>query len=301
MDTEDLEYNAFFSGLKKRFPKLYEKIEESCLTVCVPHSKVLHNFKPSLQFFEKYVLQPSPFFKNEWESISKPPLKCKLQDGNILLVTLPSSEKVNVKILFEESYYNSQLQAHRVICVDNLFESNPSGKLQIQDTAGTSIFDSRSTYKENEGFLVTYTSCMKPLFDRAKEFNESYMVVPGYIDHLVERLQSLRDELREIAFASPRLASVRTDPRLPTSIDDAIECCLFEKVLFFFVMFIFRTFKAHMNRSLRKLSRLLRCRMKRKPENSSRVFFERPAFLSKRLAACFRHVICRLLFRHCVQ
>lgn len=201
------------------------------MIVCVPHSKVLGNFKPSLQLFEKYVLQPSAFYKNEWESISKPPLKCRLQEGNLLQVTLPTtSEKLMVKILFEESYYNSSFQAHRVICVDNLFEPKPSGKGSAPEPTVDGVFETRSTFKENEQFLATYTQSMKPLLELTKVFNESYIVVPGYIDHLIERLESIRDELREVAASSPRLASVRSDPRLAATLNDALECCIFEKV-----------------------------------------------------------------------
>lgn len=233
-ENEDLEYNPFLSALQKRFPKLYERVQDACFLVCVPHSRCLQNFKPSLQVFEKYVFQPSPFFKNEWESISKPPIKIKLLDGEggALQVTFPTGERASVKIMFEETYYNKGFQPHRMMCIERFFDAPPSAESSSPpQTRKDDIFESRSTFRDHEQFLSAYTGVTKQLVDLTTLFNRSYVVVPGYLEHLTNRLQSMRDELFEVAIASPKLAHVRADPRLPNVINDALECCICEKVI----------------------------------------------------------------------
>ena len=281
-DAEDLDYNPFFSTLQKKYPKLYDKAQETNSLICVPQTSSLTNFKPSQQLYEKYIFTPSPFLKGEYESIGKPVIKLRMHD-NILHLVLPSGEKLDVKVLVEETYYNKSFQPFRVLCIDNmLFESGKgsatgssssigvssgaggrmgsgslgsagfgsgngigsSGNLNFGFGTGSSsgtkdpatsrgiggVFQTRSTFEENEEFLSQYTRTLRPLNERAKLFNEGYVVVDGYLEHLSERLMNIRDEVSQLAAQSSELTSVRGDARLPAVVNNAVECCLFYRV-----------------------------------------------------------------------
>jgi hypothetical protein len=231
-EQEDLEFNVFFSTLQKRFPKTYERAQESCLLICIPQSKALVNFRPTQQMFERHIFQPSPLFKNEWDSISKPSIKIHLPEGQSLLqVTLPTGEKLSVKVLFEEKHYNSSFQPFKILCLDYFIdEKAPPPPPSTAKKSAPGIFEQRSTYRENETFLKSFTSAMGPLNDRTSLFNTGYVIVPGFLEHMAERLMNMRDEIAEIAMRSSALAAARSDSRLPDTVNEAIECCMLEKV-----------------------------------------------------------------------
>jgi hypothetical protein len=231
-DNDDLEYNECFTNLQKKFPKLYEKAQENCFMICIPHNRYSDSTKPSLSFYEKHILQPSPYFKNEYESLHKPPIKIRVLEG-VLQVTHPSLGTYTVKILHEESYYNKAYQAFRILCIDGTFEK-PSTLLSTQSFSGESFkdkfFDTRSTLKEFETLMASYPPAQKLLDTLAKQFNDGYVVVRGYLDALSDKLEGMRDEIALEWVKSPEIAQVRTDPRLPNVLNEAVECCLLTKV-----------------------------------------------------------------------
>ena len=240
-DVDDLEYNEFLLILQKKFPNLYEKAQERSFAICVPHSRHLdgfkmEGFKPSQQLYEKYIFEPSSYFKGEFDSLCKPAIKVRIAEGN-LRITHPTMKDFSLKILQEETYYNDSYQAFHIYCMDGTFEkTNPSLASPVSSSAVESLkdkfFQSRSSLQEFEQVLITYASSAANNLDKlAHQFIESYFIVRGYLEELGEKLQGIRDEVLRDAVRSPDLAAVKSDPRLLGILSDAVECCLLNKVL----------------------------------------------------------------------
>ena len=64
-DQLDSKVNQFLSALQqhKKYVKLWERVQDQCLTVCVPTLNIANAVKITKELLERHILKASPLYK----------------------------------------------------------------------------------------------------------------------------------------------------------------------------------------------------------------------------------------------
>ncbi|XP_066293250.1 ankyrin repeat domain-containing protein 27-like [Branchiostoma lanceolatum] len=193
-DEDDLDFNPFFQALQTTFKQHYSIARHKCHLVCVPATDTLHGRAINQRFVETHILRTSPFFQGQYISTDKDGNKTiAVEKGNI--VTLEGfQEEAEVRILSEELAYNEDYKPYKILVIerplDGITQSSTS-RSRSQSILGES---QRITYQENQQYLFSFPECKKALLRLDKnitEFKNNYMIVTGYLDHAVQKLQGM--------------------------------------------------------------------------------------------------------------
>eukprot|EP00042_Codosiga_hollandica_P045012 m.451306 g.451306 ORF g.451306 m.451306 type:complete len:569 (+) comp56915_c1_seq3:117-1823(+) len=257
-NSEDLDYNPFFLALQSKFSKIYERAKTELLLVCVPAAAALPSDDITLQMVETHVFKPSPYFKGQFESISKPPRTISIL-ANVLTTEDGFDYKATARILSEEQFFNIKYESFRVLCIDTTLNTPPKFDRRRLDadpfagrtsTAGSILAQVilRRTFTalrvteeysihnhlfgffilliEHIHFLNEYTSadCMRRIDEDIQKFKKSYVHVAGFLDHLVTKVDTLCETVKSYVLRERMMTKLAADQRLPQVVRDAIEC-----------------------------------------------------------------------------
>eukprot|EP00042_Codosiga_hollandica_P045009 m.451293 g.451293 ORF g.451293 m.451293 type:complete len:533 (+) comp56915_c1_seq1:117-1715(+) len=221
-NSEDLDYNPFFLALQSKFSKIYERAKTELLLVCVPAAAALPSDDITLQMVETHVFKPSPYFKGQFESISKPPRTISIL-ANVLTTEDGFDYKATARILSEEQFFNIKYESFRVLCIDTTLNTPPKFDRRRLDA---DPFAGRTSTAEHIHFLNEYTSadCMRRIDEDIQKFKKSYVHVAGFLDHLVTKVDTLCETVKSYVLRERMMTKLAADQRLPQVVRDAIEC-----------------------------------------------------------------------------
>eukprot|EP00027_Filamoeba_sp_ATCC50430_P015787 CAMPEP_0168567090 /NCGR_PEP_ID=MMETSP0413-20121227/14801_1 /TAXON_ID=136452 /ORGANISM="Filamoeba nolandi, Strain NC-AS-23-1" /LENGTH=407 /DNA_ID=CAMNT_0008599221 /DNA_START=185 /DNA_END=1408 /DNA_ORIENTATION=+ len=126
------------------------------------------------------------------------------------------SEPREVKILFEELFYNKQYKPFRVICIEYPLE----GGQRIKVTQDGVRFPSFKSLSNCISFLKSFPEnviVLAKIREQLQEFNNTYVLVKGYESHVIKKVESFVDQAFEalcIANADFRTLYNNNDPNL---------------------------------------------------------------------------------------
>ncbi|KAI8491724.1 hypothetical protein Bbelb_305290 [Branchiostoma belcheri] len=199
-DGDDLDFNPFFQALQTTFKQQYSIARHKCHLVCIPATDTLQGRTINQRFVETHILRTSPFFQGQYISTDKDGSKTiAVEEGNI--VTLEGfQDEAEVRILSEELAYNEDYKPYKILVIERPLDgtvqasaSRPRSQSMLGDAQ-------RITYQENHQYLFSFPECKKALvrLDRnITEFTNNYMIVTGYLDHAVQKLQGICQQATE--------------------------------------------------------------------------------------------------------
>ena len=122
---EDISTNPVFRRIVTRFPQITREAPLKSLLLCIPKSAIAKEIVANLQDGDllNYVLKPtnsSPQTGVEvYSTLTKKLVEVR---GSTLLLRHGFSEERTVRVLFEETFYNTEDKSFPVLCVDQPFE-----------------------------------------------------------------------------------------------------------------------------------------------------------------------------------
>ncbi|XP_019638416.1 PREDICTED: ankyrin repeat domain-containing protein 27-like [Branchiostoma belcheri] len=199
-DGDDLDFNPFFQALQTTFKQQYSIARHKCHLVCIPATDTLQGRTINQRFVETHILRTSPFFQGQYISTDKDGSKTiAVEEGNI--VTLEGfQDEAEVRILSEELAYNEDYKPYKILVIERPLDGTvqaSASRARSQSMLGDA---QRITYQENHQYLFSFPECKKALvrLDRnITEFTNNYMIVTGYLDHAVQKLQGICQQATE--------------------------------------------------------------------------------------------------------
>ena len=239
-EQEDLEFNTFFLTLKKKFAKLYKRVQEQCLLVFVPVQSALPSDLVYTQaLFERHIFQASPLFHGRFESIAtKPQLVVAIADGVLTPHGGFKEKDDKPQVLFEELFYNASYKPYRIICIDRVLDTpKPISKSlkqqqQPQSQGDIQLYTPKTSIGDHHSFICSVVSHagQAKIGDLVSMFVDSYVVVPGYLDHLRSRVHELCNECTDVALQHAQGLSMQEELRVRQALGESTECFVFAQV-----------------------------------------------------------------------
>lgn len=225
-DTEDLDANPFFRSLKRKFASYYAKAESNCYIVCVPHSRAAKALgEVNKDIIETHILQPSRLFQGQYTTLNNKGIV--FGHDKKIMTGEGFAAKRTVNILFEEVFYNRQAKSFRVLCIDRPLEG---GTAVVDDALLPKTID----YKESCEFLWGFPEneiVMRKIDRGLKEFTESYTIVPGYLSHVVKKVQLLYEQAAtDLICANPMFRKIHNNNWKLDELHQIIECYVLGKL-----------------------------------------------------------------------
>ncbi|XP_033115363.1 ankyrin repeat domain-containing protein 27-like [Anneissia japonica] len=131
---EDISENKFYQTLQNKYKHLYDRAAESRWMICVPRSGVFSRYSLTVTDYENHILRPSTLGKeNTFVSASG---KTVNFSSDHIQTSCGFKEERKVKVLFEETYFNSRDESFKVLCIDRLLEG---GTDAVEDPITTNL------------------------------------------------------------------------------------------------------------------------------------------------------------------
>ncbi|KAJ9574849.1 hypothetical protein L9F63_007974 [Diploptera punctata] len=125
---EDLNENSFFQILQTDHNELYQKATTEGWIICVPRTGSLPKYTLSDEDFFSHILIPSDELpESHFRTLND--REVKICNRLITVERNDISQPYSTHILFEETFYTSELSKYKVLCVENPLERH-------QDTSG---------------------------------------------------------------------------------------------------------------------------------------------------------------------
>ncbi|KAJ7374566.1 Ankyrin repeat domain-containing protein 27 [Desmophyllum pertusum] len=168
---EDLCENPFFKYMQTKQKQLYDEAAINRWTVCIPRQGTLPRGSFTLSHVENHVLQVPIEGKS---STFKTANNKEVQVSGEFIVTTEGFQDVkSVRILFEETFFNSNKQSFPVLCIDQPLEGGIGGSLEPAVTSLESLqaccdflwnsAGSKQSQKQIDDILVLFNSTYEQL------------------------------------------------------------------------------------------------------------------------------------------
>eukprot|EP00118_Oscarella_pearsei_P005260 m.23964 g.23964 ORF g.23964 m.23964 type:complete len:501 (+) comp28556_c0_seq1:69-1571(+) len=246
--ADDIEYNPFFKALQTTFEGVYGRAQADCCTICIPQTASLpKSRKFSQSFIELHVLRPSPYFKGRFITKSKKrgELEFEIEDGMIQGVS-GFTEPFKCAILSEELGYNKQYEPFKILVVDRPLDPDAQAPIAADAESRFVRKPEQPSASECLRFLWSQPLLHKVVQDLQKcvsTFNQSYVIVEGYLSHAASKLESFCIHAVQSGCAALQSDSKPLDKRNEVLLQLAVESYIMNGVhhkMFHFVKNVYR-------------------------------------------------------------
>ncbi|XP_071790564.1 putative uncharacterized protein DDB_G0284213 isoform X1 [Asterias amurensis] len=227
-DVDDLEFNPLYKCLQTRFRNEFESAQDSCYLVCIPQTASLVGIAISQSFVETHLLKPSPMLKDHYISTDKCNSKTISVEDGIITCAEGFRQQDTVRVLSEELGYNKNYKPFKMLIIERPLEGARKGR---RGSAGLSdeFLTPRTTYAENCKFLSLFHenhSQLKAVDQKIWEFNQTYMILPGYLQDAAHKLHGIWENARLAFSETNNYIRLQSDSRLIEAITIALETYL---------------------------------------------------------------------------
>ena len=205
---EDVLASTFWKHLTTKEKALHKQIEEHSLVVCAPITTALTRLGLVVNrtFFMNHVLRPSPFFKNQYESLNEA-VTMEIDNEEILVHksnNISLSPPFKIKVLSEELMYPSKScknkKPFRIFSINIPFNivSNHAALEKLNDN--DLVYPEVETVQAAVSFFNKWPENILVLRKFAKifeSFTQTYIPVPGYESHASTKINIMIEELME--------------------------------------------------------------------------------------------------------
>ncbi|XP_014780066.1 ankyrin repeat domain-containing protein 27 isoform X2 [Octopus bimaculoides] len=142
---EDLLDNPFFTALQNQHSALFDTVTTCRYTVCVPRHGAARTANLNEAEFEDHILIPTENEEGQNGHQLQRTVSGKtvyISNGQIHLQD-NFANKLKINILFEETFYNAADESYRVLCVEQIFNSDLSKSESTQQ-----FYRTPTTYKD---------------------------------------------------------------------------------------------------------------------------------------------------------
>jgi hypothetical protein len=247
MSDEIYQYDSsdFYRTLITRYRKQAESVQEQGGIICVPLHGVNDENLLNLNFIQIHLFVPSPFFKDQYNSISQPD-QLKLivdeQSESIRLTSKNAKIKSQMKILSEQDGYTSNFKAYKLFLIDCPIIRTDNEKTKSTSFANINYIAPLNVPMENQKltvedvssfgksveFLQTLaTSLADEFYNDIRLFNKTYIILPNYFDECIEKMSAL---YKAYAYKFRKYNKIQKDEILSISIENYMNGFLYAKI-----------------------------------------------------------------------
>ncbi|XP_006817407.1 ankyrin repeat domain-containing protein 27-like [Saccoglossus kowalevskii] len=116
---EDISENRFFRLLQNKYKAIYENAANNRWIICIPRSGTFSKHSQTQNDIETHILRPVQNKAQTFITVSEKELQVT---GEIITTTNGFKEVKSVRVLFEETFFNSRDESFRVLCLDQPLE-----------------------------------------------------------------------------------------------------------------------------------------------------------------------------------
>ncbi|XP_071958222.1 ankyrin repeat domain-containing protein 27-like [Antedon mediterranea] len=249
---EDISENKFYRTLLNKHKHLYDRAAETRWMICIPRSGVFSRLSLTITDYENHILRPSTLGKETLYLTASG--KTVHFIGDYIQTSSGFKDERKVKVLFEETYFNSRDESFKVFCLDRLLEG---GTDVVEDPITTNLENYEDCAEYLWGNKVS-KSCEKQVNDLLHNFYPTQHSTN--LRHIIDETNTIFTKAMRTALRDPGLRkTVKQDKAYLDLLKVAMETYVMHSVykkVFKVLSSLFANDDAALNKTTRNLSEL---------------------------------------------
>ncbi|CAH3015022.1 unnamed protein product [Porites evermanni] len=252
---EDLCENPFFKYMQTKQKQLYDKAASNRWTVCIPRQGTQARGSFTLSHVENHLLLPVEGKSSAYKTVNNKEVQVS---GDFIVTTEGFQDVKSVRILFEETFFNSNNQSFSVLCIEQPLEGGIGGSLEPAVTSLETLQACCNFLWNNSGIKNTQK---QHIDDILVLFNSSYEQLEGEsLRHLMDAAHAIYTRAMQAALKNSQLISLENAQNNSSYMDNvklAIETYMMNELhsqLFRGISSIFGKEDALLNKMTRNLA-----------------------------------------------
>ncbi|XP_073234224.1 ankyrin repeat domain-containing protein 27-like isoform X1 [Porites lutea] len=197
---EDLCENPFFKYMQTKQKQLYDKAASNRWTVCIPRQGTQARGSFTLSHVENHLLLPVEGKSSAYKTVNNKEVQVS---GDFIVTTEGFQDVKSVRILFEETFFNSNNQSFSVLCIEQPLEGGIGGSLEPAVTSLETLQACCNFLWNNSGSKNTQK---QHIDDILVLFNSSYEQLEGEsLRHLMDAAHAIYTRAMQAALKNSQL------------------------------------------------------------------------------------------------
>ncbi|PFX31395.1 Ankyrin repeat domain-containing protein 27 [Stylophora pistillata] len=167
---EDLCENPFFKYMQTKQKQIYDEAASKRWTICVPRQGTLPRGSFNQSHVENHILKPVEDKSSAFKTVNNKEVQVS---GDFIVTTEGFQDVKSVRVLFEETFFNSNNQSFPVLCINQPLEGGIGGSLEPNITSLESLqacceflwssAGSKQSQKQIDDILLLFNSTYEQL------------------------------------------------------------------------------------------------------------------------------------------
>lgn len=167
---EDLCENPFFKYMQTKQKQIYDEAASKRWTICVPRQGTLPRGSFTQSHVENHILKPVEDKSSAFKTVNNKEVQVS---GDFIVTTEGFQDVKSVRVLFEETFFNSNNQSFPVLCINQPLEGGIGGSLEPNITSLESLqacceflwssAGSKQSQKQIDDILLLFNSTYEQL------------------------------------------------------------------------------------------------------------------------------------------